>query len=178
MFWLRSFFIVFCLNVCLTAIVPDPDRFWHTVLHVRNPEGESWPFFFLVHCIFMHTWARFMADFSVGSGLLPQHGHHAQGCQATQRDDRPRAPQGTPPPSPAHPLILCTSGTRLFSSCSYGLSTGVWLSSTTLGRSTMSGWPPATSKVRSCWWITRWVRFCWLSGLSCRSREVMGECPS
>ncbi|ETE61504.1 hypothetical protein L345_12743, partial [Ophiophagus hannah] len=29
-----------------------------------------------------------------GSGLLPQHGGHAPGRQATQRDDRPRAPEG------------------------------------------------------------------------------------
>lgn len=46
------------------------------------------------------------------------------------------------------PWILCV--------CSCVSSTGVWLSSTTLARSTTSGWPPATSKDPSSWWTTRY----------------------
>lgn len=79
----------------------------------------------------------FLFSVPAGTGLLPQHGGHASGCQATQRDDRPRAQEGEALLGHSHVFCPCVqkvkkgcpvwvpelmpSGLRLVSSVGCGL---------------------------------------------------------
>ena len=121
-----------------------------------------------LHCI---LFSRLPLWAAAGVGLLPQHGHYAQRCQASQCDDR----------SWEQKVRLDQSFSKKQSDCILGCGwlTGVWQSSTTLVKSTMSEslratsrWPHLLShwqlkaflRVQSCWLTTRCMITAWTCG--------------